>query len=64
MKNKKPIKIGSLVKYHRPSNPFRIGWCGVVIKNDEITLEKALVCWSNGQRRWVDKDRLKVVAEP
>jgi len=65
MKNKKPIKVGSLVRatrwVHGISGLEHEEAHGVVIKEVEPIVQ---VCWSNGARQWVAKDRLKVVAEP
>jgi hypothetical protein len=64
MKNKKQIKIGSLIRggrwVHGISGLEHEESHGVVIKEVEFLVQ---VCWSNGARQWVAKDRLEVVAE-
>jgi hypothetical protein len=60
----KKIKIGSLVRAERwvhGISGLEIGEAHcVVIKEDETIVK---VCWSNGIKQWVAKDRLEVVAE-
>tara|TARA_R110002020_G_scaffold199575_1_gene401066 strand:- start:232 stop:453 length:222 start_codon:yes stop_codon:yes gene_type:complete len=73
MKNKKQIKIGSLVRSRE--HPDLLGKYGVVIKRDELwwavgrprlELPRAdvQVYWSDGKTRWVTKFYLEVVSAP
>ena len=64
----KKIKIGSLIRaerwVHGISGIHREAH-GVVIRDSHFFggEDTVQVCWSNGTRQWVAKDRLEVVAE-